>query len=35
MLELCAREAAKRPELAAIPPAPDLGELRELYVAAY
>ena len=34
-LELCAEQAAQRPELAMTPPAADLDELRELYRAAY
>lgn len=34
-LELCARQAAERPELAMTPPRAELEELRELYRAAY
>jgi alcohol dehydrogenase class IV len=34
-LELCARQAAQRPELEMTPPRADLDELRELYGAAY
>jgi alcohol dehydrogenase class IV len=34
-LEVCAEQAAQRPELAMTPPAADLDELRELYRAAY
>jgi alcohol dehydrogenase class IV len=34
-LELCAIEAAKRPELAMTPPAADVDELRDLYSAAW
>ncbi len=34
-LDRCAREASARPELQMTPPAPDAGELRELYGAAY
>jgi alcohol dehydrogenase class IV len=34
-LDLCAREAASRAELAMTPPAADAAELRELYEAAY
>lgn len=34
-LELCARQASERPELAMTPPRAELGELRELYQAAY
>ena len=34
-LERCAEEAAGRPELHLTPPAAELGELRELYAAAY
>ncbi len=34
-LDRCALEASGRPELQMTPPAPDAGELRELYRAAY
>lgn len=34
-LEVCARQAAERPELDMTPPRADLGELRGLYRAAY
>jgi alcohol dehydrogenase class IV len=34
-LDRCAHEASGRPELQMTPPAPDAGELRELYAAAY
>lgn len=34
-LEICAEQAAERPELAMTPPAAGLDELRELYRAAY